>query len=776
MQVRNCVLALTLLASVVPTGATAQEIAPIPVETVLRAGRFPVWGRIQISPDRTMLAFAVQDPRRVVTVSQQEVFTRTGVYLGALGSDIAIADMNGGEARILTGRKGTNWEPTWSPDGKFLAFFSDREGDGQANLWLWEAATGTIRRVSNIPLRASRIHWLPDSRRLLVTVMPEGMTPDQYVARVESPQLQTVEEPKVTGATVRLYRSSGPANGATASVSGSNLNWALRDLAMIDIANGPIRRIDSGHRIHGYLLSPDGSTVMVSSGTRFAGAASQQVLFDVKTVRLPTGEERALLRDTQIGFFGLAISWSPDSSRLAYWLSSPGNENDGDYYILDADGRTPPRDVMKFARPLSFHSMAAPLWDSESRRIYFTYDNALWMASAEQGGGKELARIAGHTPVELVAQNGNQIWSPNGGRSVVVFTSELDTKKNGFYRIDLNSGEPTKLLEDNRCFACVPADPYVVVSQNGQQAVYFVSDAEHPSDIWVADADFKNPRQLTHLNPEIEKYRMGAMRVIDWLSLDGERLHGALLLPAGYETGKKYPLIVSVYGGERLSNQTVTFGGTVPGLQINPQLLTTRGYAVLLPDAPLHVGMPMVDLAKTVLPGVDKVVEMGIADPDRLGLMGHSYGGYSTLSLIVQTKRFKAAAMIDGYGDLIAHYGEFAKNGAAYGASVNEEGQGLMGGSPWQYRERYIENSPIFYLDRVETPLLIVHGSEDIGVASFLADEVFVGLRRLGKETEYAKYQGEGHVPTSWSYANYLDFCKRLIEMFDSHLKNVIPN
>src|SRR5260370_30563974 len=103
----------------------------------------------------------------------------------------------------------------------------------------------------------------------------------------------------------------------------------------------------------------------------------------------------------------------------------------------------------------------------------------------------------------------------------------------------------------------------------------------------------------------------------------------------------------------------------------------------------------MADLAKTVLPGVDKVIELGIADADRLGVIGHSYGGYSTLSLLVQTKRFKAGMMIDGFGDLIASYGQMGLDGTAFGTSVAEQGQQLMGGTPWEFRERYIENSPI---------------------------------------------------------------------------------
>src|SRR5439155_4768593 len=137
----------------------------------------------------------------------------------------------------------------------------------------------------------------------------------------------------------------------------------------------------------------------------------------------------------------------------------------------------------------------------------------------------------------------------------------------------------------------------------------------------------------------------------------------------------------------------------------------------------------------------------GVADPDRLGLFGHSYGGYSTLSLLVQTTRFKAAIAADGYGDLIATYGQMNSDGSAFGVPLAETGQLLMGGTPWQFRERYVENSPVFHLDRVETPLLIVHGANDTVVLPFLADEIFVGLRRLGKEVVYAKYQGEGHSP-----------------------------
>jgi len=195
-------------------------------------------------------------------------------------------------------------------------------------------------------------------------------------------------------------------------------------------------------------------------------------------------------------------------------------------------------------------------------------------------------------------------------------------------------------------------------------------------------------------------------------------------------------------------------------------LLSSRGYAVLLPDTPLAVGTPMQDLAKTVLPAVDKTIEMGVADPDRLGVMGVSYGGYSTLALLVQSTRFKAALMDVGFGNLSSSYGVMLKNGSALGVGWAEEGQGRMGGPPWQFPERYIQNSPAFFLNKIETPLLISQGGMDI--SPYHAEEIFIGLRRLGKKVVYVRYEYEGHgIEHS---PNRIDYWNRLIEWFASHL------
>jgi dipeptidyl aminopeptidase/acylaminoacyl peptidase len=243
-----------------------------------------------------------------------------------------------------------------------------------------------------------------------------------------------------------------------------------------------------------------------------------------------------------------------------------------------------------------------------------------------------------------------------------------------------------------------------------------------------------------------------------------------LLLPSDYQEGKRYPLVVWVYGGSLLSDNFDHFGFAGGPVPVNAQLLATRGYAVLVPDSPQREGTAMADLAKTVLPGINKVIEMGIAAPERLGVAGQSNGGYSTLALITQTKRFKAAVEMAGFAELLGHYTQMDEDGTAFGISVLEHQLDAMGGTPWEFRDRYIENSPLFYLDRVETPLLIVHGAEDRTVSPFLGDQIFVAMRRLGKETEYAKYEGEDHFPAS--YANRLDLCTRILTWFDKYLMN----
>jgi dipeptidyl aminopeptidase/acylaminoacyl peptidase len=749
----------------------AQAPNPLLVSDALNERSFGGFGfhAIDLSPDGRWVAYVVASNEK--TNSQdQDAWSRSGVPLGRTGDDIWISDTQTRESKNLTSGKDENWLPTWSPDGSLLAFISDRDGSGQAKLWIWDRKTDRLKKVSDAAVRTQQLQWLPDGHRLLLTAMPEGLSVDDYAGRTQAnAAAQTPAVGKFDGATVWLYRSglAAPEIGPVINSDPWSLKAFVHDLASIDLATGAVRYVVRGQRIARFSVSPDGAHIVYTNPTRFEKPGSQQMLYDLTIVTLATNQEQVIATDISLGVDGGGFSWSPDSKLVGYHTSGMEKAAKDCYIVAVAEGR--PRNVTNFLfQTETTRLSSAPLWDAGGE-LYLVQKEALWRVPAGAEKAIKVAEIPGHRILDMISRGENLLWTTNAGRFAIAVVHDDASKQDGFYRIDLGSGASESLLEKGQCYTCIDFLVPWAVSEDGVRLAFIAEDAQHDSDLWLADAAFHHPQRVTNLNPQYDKYSMGRVQLVDWLSEDGERLHGALLLPSGYEPTKRYPLVVWVYGGSMLSDHYDHFGLLSDG-PFNMQLLATRGYAVLLPDSPQHEATPLADLAKTVLPGVNKVIEIGVADPDRLGVFGQSNGGYSTLGLIVQTKRFKAAVDLDGMGDLVGHYGQMSTDGASFGISL-EHGQDAMGGTVWALRQRYIENSPFFYLDRVETPVLIVHGAKDSVVAPFLGDEVFVGLRRLGKEAVYAKYANEEHSPLYWSYQNQTDLCNRVLAWFDKYLR-----
>src|ERR1044071_6201751 len=173
--------------------------------------------------------------------------------------------------------------------------------------------------------------------------------------------------------------------------------------------------------------------------------------------------------------------------------------------------------------------------------------------------------------------------------------------------------------------------PAAMGGSDGGSLFYIAEDAGHSPDFWTLEGDLRQPHRISAINKEFDKYVMGTSSLVEWRGPGGERLRGALLLPAGFEKGKRYPMVVSIYPDDALSNHVNLFGlkSNLSADSVNNrQLLATRGYVVLLADSRMTVGNPLQEIVRTVMPGVNKVVEMGIADPERLGIIGHSHGGY----------------------------------------------------------------------------------------------------------------------------------------------------
>lgn len=772
----RCSVLATLLCASSATRALAQRIAPLPAEDAMNLNSLGASLR-EFSPDGKWLAYAVTSRHGE---APEQMFLRTGVPEEALGSEIRVINLQTRIERKLTADTEQSWLPVWSPNGAYLAFLSDRDRSGQAKLWLWDVKQDALRKVSNVAVRSAiQLEWTADSAEIVLTVVPADPA-EENPAEMETTQRQglAADSYRATDSTAVVYQSSGSLSESAIRSDPLDKRSTIRDLAVIRIRDGSVKTLVHSQRIGIFHVSETGSRVAFSSPDRFERAGSQQVLHSLSVVDIASGTRTRLVTGLSLDLSG-NFSVSPDGSKIAFRTTD--KEGKFDIHVVDVANKQV-RNLSTFAdlppsvspgHQQRWYSSTTLFWDDDGRNLYSVTNGAIWRSSLEEGGTKEIVRVPGRLIRQLIGRDWSRLAIDPRDHSTVVIARDEEQKRDELYRIDLETGGVAQLLEREECYTCEAGlrGHLAAISKDGKWIAYSSQDAEHPGDLWLSDVAFEKPSQLTHLNPQIEEYAMGSARLVEWLDCDGHRLRGGIVLPAGYQEGRRYPLVVLVYGGETLSDFTRSFGGFERGVgYMNVQLFATRGYAVLMPDAPQQMGTPMLDLAKTVLPGVNRVIELGIADPAKVGVLGHSYGGYSVLSLLVQTNRFKAAIALNGMGNLVSLYGEMDANGIAFGTS-SETGQELVGGSPWEYRERYIENSPFFYLDRVQTPLLLVHGSKDPTFAALLGDEVFVALRRLGKTVEYARYESEAHI--FLENRNQLDVCRRMLDWFDRYLKNV---
>ena len=732
------------------TGFREQPLSPEDVESVLS---FPPPATLSVSPDGQFVAYALNDPRRRGEFIGQSLFTTTGISLFGTGCDVWLTNATTGRSENITNGQGSSWSPVWSPNGNYLAFYSDRGGNAQ--LWVREKS-GAIRRVSDAIVRAisswQKPLWTNDSENVIARVLPAAMSVEEANALIGAPP--TANKPDVL-----VYTSP-----ATTVPQAWQTSGHLSDLAMIDVTHGTIRRLALGVKSSWQSVAPNGNELAFTTITRFQSAKSQQLLYDLVVVNLNDYQSRTIASDLNLSEPGRAISWSPDSKQLSYVEGGP--QAKAHCYLISIMGGSPREAIKGSSLEIDRTQFPppAPVWDSDGQHLYvISSTKELWEIELMSGNTRKVAVVPNRIIVEIAESDTTRQATQDcrSGRCLTLVTRDVQSKQMGLFMVDLKEGEVQQLLEENKY--------YSAALTNGNNIFFIAEDVERPPDVWRFDLKSLQARQLTNTNPKLNSMTLGASKLVKWMTNDGKKVNGALLLPSNYQKDKTYPLITYVRGGVLGSDSVNRFGFRHQQGE-NLQLFATRGYAVLYPDIPMKTGTPMRDIADAVLPGVSKVIELGIADPDQLGIMGHSYGGYSTLSIIVQTIRFKAAVCSAGPANLFSLYGQFGEDGMTRGVGASEDGEGRLAGSPWEFRERYIENSPYFYLDRVRTPLLIIQGTKDTAVSPFISDELFVALRRLGKNAVYLKYVGEDH--GAWSPKNQIDRLHRIIQWFDEHLKS----
>lgn len=317
----------------------AQTVAPLAVEDALQTKEFAELTPIALSPDGKWLAYTTKDNQKSRAVEFKE-WVRSGVRSVFTGTDIWMVNTETRETKNLTGDIADNFLPTWSPDGRYLAFVSDRDGEKQLRLWIWDTARNQLKRISNLGVRQfGQLQWTSDSKSIITPVVPQDLSLEAYVEKVAS---SSGSESATTGrtpgsTTVVLYKSEIPGSESKSSTPAPlNLDLRLRDLASIDVATGNARIIVRDKRIGTFLLSPDGSRLAYTVQKSFEKPSSQQILFDVQVLALGTGEDRLAASNIRLNYDGSQFSWSPDSVHLVYRSYGP-EERNNDCFLVNAN-------------------------------------------------------------------------------------------------------------------------------------------------------------------------------------------------------------------------------------------------------------------------------------------------------------------------------------------------------------------------------------------------------------------------------------------------------
>lgn len=758
----NCIAILFVFSAATVWG-DAPLRDPLPIDVALSLRSHDGRSTFAFSPDGRWISHTINTDD--VLSFESRFYSPTGTPLAEsrFRREAHLTDTRTGEDVRLGSAASSSWAPTWSPDGTRVAFYSD-EG-GAAGLWIWDSATLRATRFPALTVRPffgfEPPRWASDGRTLLCKLLPEGMTVAQANALNPLPQLRRrFPAHDDNAASVLVLRATADETPASGSGMPSFLNRSFADLALLDLRTNHVQRIARGAKVLWYGFSPDQRYVAY---TQIAGEVpnSEDIRYDIELLDRRSGRTRSLAQDVPMNY-GIELNWSPDSQSLAF--INHDRQANASLVLLPLDG-SPPRRLNQ--SPMGSLDEAAPRWSPDSHFLFVTaVGGHFWRVNALSGEAREFAATPGIETAALVAQfDRPTVWMTDHDRNLWAVGFRRDVHQFSLLRIDTVSG---RIRSETRLPGGVETGFSIDANDRGNQIAFVTSDQRHPADLWVLSTGDRLARQVSHLNPELERYELGEAKVISFHTADGKELHASLLLPPGYREGQPLPTIVWVYGGQNGSDAVHTFGlrGDTPVFDMH--ILATRGYAVMFPDAPLNEGTPIKDLLKTVMPAVDAAIAQGYADPDRLAVMGQSYGAYSVLSLISRTDRFKAAVVTATVinPDLLAAYLEMDDNGSPSWIGYFEQGQGGMGGSPWQDRTRYLDNSPVYDFDKIRTPLLMAQGAEDGRLLG--SDATFVALRRLGKDVEYRIYEGEGH--TLLRRPNVRDFWLRRLAFLKAHL------
>lgn len=527
---------------------------------------------------------------------------------------------------------------------------------------------------------------------------------------------------------------------------------------------------------HAYMLrwAPDGHALTIV-GRRAGAPATSPCAFTIDVDARDAGAAltfpsasglRSTSTSAQQSWQCLDATWSADSTPIIHARDNDGREG---WWIATAGA--PSRNITANLDAVPQVLMAA----SQGSIAYAVGEQRIWAVDTRSGRAKALL------PQRLGNKQLHGVWafpsagSPHARDLVVAYrTGTSDTLYLASLVGDSLQLQRVCALRAGWSVAGYLRGARAAIIEQRNRAVALVSPTgEHELlsvNAWVAQ--LAQPRKM----------------LIRYRSESGDSLAAVVVLPTSYSSGGRYPVVTWVYAGEVYSDTAGSPANPLNAISLNLALLAASGYVVLFPSMPLTPGQStgsavqpqlmngtlksggsdvLPQLTNGVLPAVDRLVALGIADPDRVAVMGQSFGGYSTLGLVTQTRRFRTAIALAVQSDKLSEYGTLRPwDRYRDDAQVNlpnpkmmESGQDRLGASPWTNLWRYLVNSPVFYANRVETPVMIMQGDLDFEGPE-QAEEFFTALYRLGKRARLVRYVGEEHVIQS--PANVRDMWMRI--------------
>lgn len=704
------------------------------------------------------------------TVTDFQFAKKSGMlyYTSAAEGEAGIFTLNpekGSPALIKEG-KGVFKQTTFDEKGERLAFLycADKDSSYKAlSLWLSEH-NAPAKEIATRGNKAFPAEWVinengmlqfsKSASRLFFGTSPEPRQKDTTQLAENRPNVQVWSWDEPVQYTVQNYNKEKDLKKSYQAV------YNLGNGSIFQLANEELPNIQLGNE-------GDAALALLSTSRPYSLSSmwEARTRSDYYTVSLDNGERKQIAQ-ADYGRFRL----SPQG-KYAYWYG----ETDSCWYTIAlAEGKR-----YRLTTPESF-----PAWDEENDVPDYPYAHgaAGWTANDQNLLIYDRYDIwkfdptAATSPINLTVNGRKEKLSyrleqlDKEARFIDLGKPQLlkgfneATKGYGFYNARLSApAAPKTLLAGNYMLRSINK------AKNTDDVIYTMETFQQYPDIHYSTLAFKKSVQLTHGDKQQEGFIWGTAELVSWISLDGRPLEGVIYKPTNFDPNKKYPMMVNFY--ERNSETLYNYRMPEPHRStIDYHLYNSNEYVIFNPDIRYVDGYPGESCYNCLMPGITMMIAKGYIDEKGIGAQGHSWGGYQVAYLATRTNLFSAIESGAPVVNMFSAYGGIRWGSGMARSFQYEHTQSRLGATPWSSPLRYLENSPLFTMDKVQTPILIMHNDADGHVPWYQGIEYFVAMKRLGKPCWLLNYTGEPHWPMHM--ANRIDFQRRMFQFFNHYLKN----